>query len=123
MINPALSQFGQTMSRLTGVRAIMTDIIATLRGGKGQEFLDFSSGNPLVLPEVEKLWRDCTTRLLATPEYGKVVGRYGSSQGYQPFIDAVVNDFNSRYGLKLSDRNVLITPGSQSIYFLSLIHI
>ena len=117
MINPALSQFGQTMSRLTGVRAIMADIIATLRGGKGQKFLDFSSGNPLVLPEVEKLWRDCTTRLLATPEYGKVVGRYGSSQGYKPFIDAVVNDFNSRYGLNLSDRNVLITPGSQSIYF------
>ena len=117
MINPALSKFGKTMSRLTGVRAIMADIITTLRGGKGQEFLDFSSGNPLVLPEVEKLWRDCTTRLLATPEYGKVVGRYGSSQGYQPFIDAVVNDFNSRYGLKLSDRNVLITPGSQSIYF------
>ncbi|MDE5086818.1 MAG: valine--pyruvate transaminase [Trichodesmium sp. St16_bin2-tuft] len=116
-MNPALSQFGKTMSRLTGVRAIMADIIATLRGGKGQKFLDFSSGNPLVLPEVEKLWRDCTTRLLATPEYGKVVGRYGSSQGYQPFIDAVVNDFNSRYGLKLSDRNVLITPGSQSIYF------
>ena len=117
MINPALSQFGKTMSRLTGVRAIMADIIATLRGGKGQKFLDFSSGNPLVLPEVEKLWRDCTTRLLATPEYGKVVGRYGSSQGYKPFIDAVVNDFNSRYGLNLSDRNVLITPGSQSIYF------
>ncbi|MDE5076539.1 MAG: valine--pyruvate transaminase [Trichodesmium sp. St5_bin2_1] len=116
-MNPALSQFGKTMSRLTGVRAIMADIIATLRGGKGQKFLDFSSGNPLVLPEVEKLWRDCTTRLLATPEYGKVVGRYGSSQGYKPFIDAVVNDFNSRYGLNLSDRNVLITPGSQSIYF------
>ena len=117
MINPALSQFGTTMSRLTGVRAIMADIIATLRGGQGQEFLDFSSGNPLVLPEVEKLWKDCTTELLASPEYGEVVGRYGSSQGYQPFIDAVVNDFNSRYGLSLSDRNVLITPGSQSIYF------
>ena len=54
MINPALSQFGKTMSRLTGVRAIMADIIATLRGGKGQEFLDFSSGNPLVFQEVEK---------------------------------------------------------------------
>ncbi|MDE5069456.1 MAG: valine--pyruvate transaminase, partial [Trichodesmium sp. St4_bin8_1] len=116
-MNPALSQFGTTMSRLTGVRAIMADIIATLRGGQGQEFLDFSSGNPLILPEVEKLWKDCTTELLASPEYGEVVGRYGSSQGYQPFIDAVVNDFNSRYGLSLSDRNVLITPGSQSIYF------
>ena len=117
MINPTLSQFGTTMSRLTGVRAIMADIIATLRGGQGQEFLNFSSGNPLVLPEVEKLWKEITTKLLESQEYGEVVGRYGSSQGYQPFIDAVVNDFNSRYGLSLSDRNVLITPGSQSIYF------
>ncbi|MCL2926229.1 MAG: valine--pyruvate transaminase, partial [Trichodesmium sp. MAG_R04] len=116
-MNLALSQFGATMSRLTGVRAIMTDIIATLREGQGQEFLNFSSGNPLVLPEVEKLWKDYTKKLLASPEYGEVVGRYGSSQGYQPFIDAVVNDFNFRYGLNLSDRNVLITPGSQSIYF------
>lgn len=117
MINLALSQFGATMSRLTGVRAIMADIIATLKEGQDQEFLNFSSGNPLVLPEVEKLWKDCTKKLLASPEYGEVVGRYGSSQGYQAFIDAVVNDFNFRYGLNLSDRNVLITPGSQSIYF------
>ncbi|MEM1171881.1 MAG: valine--pyruvate transaminase, partial [Cyanobacteria bacterium P01_H01_bin.35] len=111
-MNPALSQFGTTMSRLTGVRAIMADIIATLRAGQGQEFLNFSSGNPLVLPEVEKLWKSITIKLLESQEYGEVVGRYGSSQGYQPLIDAVVKDFNSRYGLNLSDRNVLITPGS-----------
>lgn len=116
-MNPALSKIGQTMFRLTGVRAIMADIIATLRAGGGQDFINLSSGNPLVLPEVEKLWRDCTLELLNSPEYGEVVGRYGSSQGYQPFIDAIVADFNSRYGWNLSDRNVLITPGSQSIYF------
>jgi len=46
-----------------------------------------------------------------------VVCRYGSSQGYQPLIDAVVKDFNTRYNLNLTDRNILITPGSQSIYF------
>ncbi len=116
-MNPPLSKTGQTMFRLTGVRAIMADIIATLRAGGGQEFINLSSGNPLVLPEVEKLWKDCTLELLNSPEYGEVVGRYGSSQGYQPFIDAIVADFNSRYGWNLSDRNVLITPGSQSIYF------
>ena len=66
MINPALSQFGTTMSRLTGVRAIMADIIATLKEGQDQEFLNFSSGNPLVLTEVEKLWKDCTKKLLAS---------------------------------------------------------
>jgi valine--pyruvate aminotransferase len=116
-MNPALTKFGAQMSNLTGVRAIMKDIIETLRAGKGQEFINLSAGNPVILPEVEQLWRDCTADLLSTSEYGEVVCRYGSSQGYQPFIDAVINDFNQRYDLELTDRNILITPGSQSIYF------
>ncbi|MEH2339448.1 valine--pyruvate transaminase [Nostoc sp.] len=116
-MNPALTQIGAQMSNLTGVRAIMKDIIETLRAGAGQEFINLSAGNPLILPEVEQLWRDCTAQLLASPEYGEVVCRYGSSQGYAPFVEAIVNDFNKRYGLNLSDRNILITPGSQTLYF------
>lgn len=116
-MDPALTNFGDRMSRLTGVRAIMKDIIETLRSGKGQEFINLSAGNPVILPEVEQLWRECTEQLLSSPEYGEVVCRYGSSQGYQPFIDVIVEDFNSRYGLNLSYRNILVTPGSQSIYF------
>lgn len=113
----ALSQIGSDMSRLTGVRAIMKDIIETLRAGGDRTFINLSAGNPLILPEVEQLWRDCTADLLASDEYGEVVCRYGSSQGYQPLINAVVTDFNQRYGLNLTDRNILITPGSQSLYF------
>ena len=116
-MNPALTQFGAQMSHLTGVRAIMKDIIETLRAGSGQEFINLSAGNPVILPEVEQLWRDCTAELLASAEYGEVVCRYGSSQGYQPLIDAVREDFNRRYGLNLTDRNILIAPGSQSLYF------
>jgi valine--pyruvate aminotransferase len=116
-MNPALTRFGEQMSHLTGVRAIMKDIIETLQAEQGQEFINLSAGNPVILPEVEQLWRDCTAELLASPEYGEVVCRYGSSQGYQPLIEAVRDDFNRRYGLNLSDRNILITPGSQSIYF------
>ncbi|WP_346292457.1 valine--pyruvate transaminase [Sphaerothrix gracilis] len=116
-MTPALTQFGEQMSHLTGVRAIMKDIIETLRAGHGQEFINLSAGNPVILPEVEQLWRDCTADLLASNEYGEVVCRYGSSQGYRPLIDAVLNDFNQRYGLSLSDRNILITPGSQALYF------
>lgn len=116
-MDPALTKFGTQMSNLTGVRAIMKDIIETLRAGQGQEFINLSAGNPVILPEVEQLWRDCTAELLATSDYGEVVCRYGSSQGYQPLIEAIANDFNQRYGLNLSDRNILITPGSQSIYF------
>ena len=117
MMNPPLSRFGVQMSQLTGVRAIMKDIIETLRNSGGKEFINLSAGNPVILPEVEQLWRDCTADLLASKEYGEVVCRYGSSQGYAPLIDAVVRDFNRRYGLRLSDRQILITPGSQSLYF------
>ncbi|MBW4491340.1 MAG: valine--pyruvate transaminase [Trichocoleus desertorum ATA4-8-CV12] len=116
-MNPVLTQFGTQMSHLTGVRAIMKDIIETLRAGKGREFINLSAGNPVILPAVEQLWRDCTTELLASAEYGEVVCRYGSSQGYQPLIEAIQRDFNQRYGLNLSDRNILITPGSQALYF------
>ncbi len=115
-MNPALSQFGSQMSQLTGVRAIMKDIIETLRNSAGKEFINLSAGNPVILPEVEQLWRDCTQELLDSDEYGDVVCRYGSSQGYAPLIEAVIQDFNSRYGLKLSDRNILITGGSQALY-------
>lgn len=118
-MNPVLSQLGIEMSRLSGVRAIMKDIIETLRAGAGQDFINLSAGNPVILPEVEQLWRECTTDLLASSEYSEVVCRYGASQGYQPLIDAVVKDFNQRYGLNLTDRNILITPGSQSLYFLA----
>lgn len=116
-MNPALTKIGAQMSNLTGVRAIMKDIIETLQAGGGQEFINLSAGNPLILPEVEQLWRDCTAELLASSEYGEVVCRYGSSQGYAPLISAIANDFNQRYGLNLSDGNILITPGSQSLYF------
>jgi len=116
-MKPALTQFGNQMSNLTGVRAIMKDIIETLRAGQGQEFINLSAGNPVILPEVEQLWRDCTAQLLDSSEYGEVVCRYGSSQGYDRLIDAIANDFNQRYNLNLTERNILITPGSQSIYF------
>lgn len=114
---PFISRFGQQMSHLSGVRAIMKDIIEVLK--TGQSFINLSAGNPVILPEIEQLWRDCTTDLLASSEYGEVVCRYGSSQGYQPFIDAVLDDFNQRYGLQLTERNILVTPGSQSLYFLA----
>jgi valine--pyruvate aminotransferase len=116
-MNLALSKIGTQMSNLSGVRAIMKDIIETLAAGKGQEFINLSAGNPVILPEIEQMWRDYTHELLASPDFGEVVCRYGSSQGYQPLIEAIVNDFNHRYGLDLTSRNVLITPGSQSLYF------
>lgn len=114
-MQPHLSRFGDKMSQLTGVRAIMKDIIETMRSG-GQ-WVNLSPGNPLILPEVEAMWRDYTAKLLASKDFGEVVGRYGASQGYSPLIEAVVKFFNANYNWGISAENVLITPGSQALYF------
>jgi valine--pyruvate aminotransferase len=55
-MDAVLSQFGSQMSQLTGVRAIMKDIIETLRNNADKEFINLSAGNPVILPEVEQLW-------------------------------------------------------------------
>lgn len=117
-MHPNLTQFGDQMSRLTGVRAIMKDIIETLRS-TDIHLINLSAGNPVIIPEVEQLWRECTQDLLASDEYGQVVCRYGASQGYEPFIEAILRDFNRRYDLTLTSRNILITPGSQALYFFA----
>lgn len=92
-MQPHLSLIGQKMSQLTGVRAIMKDIIETLQSDSGK-WINLSPGNPLILPEIEAMWRDYTAALLAGPDFGEVVGRYGASQGYGPLIEAVV-DFST----------------------------
>lgn len=115
-MQPHLSLIGQKMSQLTGVRAIMKDIIETLQSEPGK-WTNLSAGNPLILPEVEAMWREYTQTLLAGPDFGEVVGRYGASQGYMPLIDAVVDWFNTHYHWGITRRNVLITPGSQALYF------
>ncbi|MEO1133384.1 MAG: valine--pyruvate transaminase, partial [Cyanobacteria bacterium J06639_1] len=115
-MEPHLTQVGQRMSRLTGVRAIMKDIVETLRAGDGS-WINLSAGNPVILPEIVAMWREYTQELLDSDEFGTVICRYGASQGYEPLIEAIVADFNTRYGWGITRRNVLITPGSQSLYF------
>lgn len=112
-----LSQIGVQMSDMSGVKGIMKDIKETLQANQEQKFIVLSPGNPVLLPKVEQMWRECTAELLASSEYGEIVGRYGVSQGYLPLIQAIAKDFNNRYGLTLSEQNILITPGSQMLYF------
>ena len=117
---PKLSQIGQNMTHLSGVRAIMKDIQATINAHKDQKFYDLSAGNPLLLPEVCSMWQNTAIKLLANEnDFAQIIGRYGNSKGYQPFIEAICNDFNQRYGLNLTSKNILVTCGSSPVYFIA----
>lgn len=118
MTKPRLSHVGTKMNRLTGVREIMKDIMQALRSDPSKKWLNLSPGNPLVLPELEKMWRELASEVIDSPEFGVIVGRYGMTQGYEPFIDAVVETYNRLYNWGITRENVLITPGTQALYFL-----
>jgi len=107
------------MNRLTGVREIMKDITRALRSDPSKRWLNLSPGNPLVIPELEKMWRETALEIVNSSEFGQIIGRYGMTQGYDPFIDAVVETYNRLYNWGIKRENVLITAGSQSLYFLA----
>jgi valine--pyruvate aminotransferase len=117
---PKLSKIGTKMTRLTGVREIMKDIARALRSDPSKQWLNLSPGNPLVVPELESLWRETALEIVNSSEFGQIIGRYGMTQGYDPLIDAVVETYNRLYNWRLKRENVLITGGSQSLYFLAI---
>lgn len=112
-----LSIHGIRMSRLTGVRAIMQDIRQTQAASPNDPWINLSPGNPVILPEVEAMWRVHARTVADSNQFGEIVCRYGESQGYPPLLKAVVDLFNTTYGWNITEDDVLITPGSQSLLF------
>lgn len=115
----SLPRIGSRMSEMTGVRTILKDIQQTLQTGAHERWINLSAGSPVILPEVEAMWRRLAREVIDGPEFGEIACRYGATQGYEPLIDAIVAWFNTHYRWGLTRRNVLITPGSQSLYFLA----
>ncbi len=120
MARVALTAFGDKMSELSGVRAIQKDTVETLQAAEGAGWVNLSAGNPVLLPEVEATWRKHAQRLLDQPGFGEVLCQYGAPRGYEPLLDAVVEWFNSNYRWGISQRNVLVTPGSQALFFFAV---
>lgn len=95
----------------------MKDITETLTARSN--VINLSAGNPVILPEVAALWKRCTRELVSSSSFDEVLCRYGSSQGYEPFIEALVGWFNENYKWDIKKENVVITPGSQMLYFIA----
>ncbi|MED4785471.1 valine--pyruvate transaminase [Bacillus atrophaeus] len=118
-LNLKLSQIGQKMSRKVGVRAIMGDIQEVLASGSDQ-YTNLSVGNPSILPEVTAVWESKLKELLLGEAFPSIISQYGSSYGTDELIESVVRFFNNEYGLTLDRSNVLITAGSQNLFFLAI---
>ncbi|MFC1283957.1 valine--pyruvate transaminase [Bacillus paralicheniformis] len=115
----ALSKIGEKMNEKTGVRAVMNDIQEVLAGGE-RSYINLSAGNPMILPGVSAMWKSALANLLDDDRFSSVIGQYGSSYGTDELIESVVRFFSERYRADIRKENVLITAGSQQLFFLAI---
>lgn len=111
-----LSKIGNKMTNKVGVRAIMHDIQEVLNSNLNQ-YVNLSAGNPAILPQVYEMWEEALKDIVNDKQLKNLISQYGSSYGTHELIDCIREYFFTNYRIKLEREQVLITSGSQNLFF------
>jgi valine--pyruvate aminotransferase len=114
-----LSRIGNKMTNKLGGRAIMHDIQEVLNSDLNQ-YVNLSAGNPAILPQVYEMWEEALKDIVNDKQLRNLISQYGSSYGTHELIDCIREYFSTNYHIKLDREEVLITSGSQNLFFLAL---
>jgi valine--pyruvate aminotransferase len=112
-----LSDFGEKMNGEAKILRLMDDLGKAL--ADNPPLAMFGGGNPAQIPEVTKSYKKSLESLMADDSrVSSMLGNYDTPQGNTAFISAVKDFFNRHYGLGITEKNIAITPGSQSGTFI-----
>jgi valine--pyruvate aminotransferase len=112
-----LSRFGKKFTSDAGITSLMDDLGNAL--ASGEDIIMMGGGNPGFLPEVEDAFRRRMQQLVDNPAlFRRLVGVYDPPQGELEFVQAITAFLNREYGWSLTDKNVALTNGSQSAFFI-----
>ena len=76
-------------------------------------------GNPARIPTVQSAFRNAMHALLEDGNrFDLLIGDYDGPQGNTVFIEAVADLLNQQYGWAVSPKNIALTNGSQSSFFV-----
>ena len=110
------SDFGNKLSQNSGILRLMEDISKPLP--EGIDPVPMGGGNPARVKEVEKVYRREMEKILSDGDrFEDVLAHYDSQQGRLSFVRTVAESFSARYGWKLTEKNVMLSNGSQSAMF------
>jgi valine--pyruvate aminotransferase len=84
-----------------------------------ENVLMLGGGNPAHIPEVQQFLQERLQRISSDPvEFAKIIGNYDPPRGETSFLFDLVKLLNSEYGWALETKNIALTSGSQSAFFL-----
>ncbi len=110
-----LSDFGERFRGYSGITHLMDDLAEGL-AQPGMVML--GGGNPAAIPEVMSVFEAVIDKLHKS---GKLVGtlaNYDGPQGKTVFIETLAEFFRQQYGWKISSKNIALTHGSQSSFYI-----
>ena len=109
------SDFGRHFSGYSGITHLMDD----LSEGLAQEaVVMLGGGNPASIPEVAAVFDRCIEKLQQSGELARTLANYDSPQGKHSFIESLAGFFRQQYGWNISSKNIALTHGSQSAFFI-----
>ncbi|MBU2706960.1 valine--pyruvate transaminase [Zooshikella marina] len=112
-----LSEFGEKFTSQTGIQSLMDDLGNAL--ASGEDFIMMGGGNPAHIPAVEEAFKARLSRILDNHhEFVRLIGIYDPPQGEIEFINHLVKLLRNQFGWPLSAKNIALTNGSQSAFFM-----
>jgi valine--pyruvate aminotransferase len=114
-----LSSFGRKFASDSGIVTLMDDLGSALV--ENPDMIMMGGGNPGRVPEAEAVFRKRLEAILADPDKRhQLFGRYQSPTGDHEFRVELAAYLKKRFGWPLTERNIAISNGSQSAFFVLL---
>ncbi|NQZ67651.1 MAG: aminotransferase class I/II-fold pyridoxal phosphate-dependent enzyme, partial [Lentisphaeria bacterium] len=100
----------------SGISQLMDDLGKAMSGST--DMLMLGGGNPAHIPEVQNYIREALERILATEgRFEQMIGNYDTPMGITAFRVAIAELFSNEYGWPITEKNIVLTNGSQSAFF------
>jgi valine--pyruvate aminotransferase len=112
------SDIGRRLSGHSGINELMDDLGHALSGAHGEMFM-MGGGNPAHIPAVQAVWRARLAEIVGDAgECDRMLTNYDPPAGNGRFREAVAACLARTYGWPLTAKNVAVTCGGQSAFFL-----
>jgi valine--pyruvate aminotransferase len=109
------SDFGEHFNGYSGITHLMDDLS---EGLSQADVVMLGGGNPASIPEVMSLFESVIGKLQASGELVKTLANYDAPQGKGEFLESLADFFRDQYGWNISSKNIALTHGSQSSFFV-----
>jgi valine--pyruvate aminotransferase len=112
-----LSAFGKKFTRDSGIVELMDDLGNALL--ENPDMIMMGGGNPGRLPEADAIFQRRLEQVMQDADQRhRLFGLYQSPQGDAEFRERVAGFLKHQFGWSLSRRNIAISNGSQSAFFI-----